>query len=72
MVGATYTLVTRIGGIEAESERRPTQASDRVKVIEGFLRQHPEFINFARNQSLSQFAEQVDPFVFVPRGAQKS
>jgi alpha-glucosidase (family GH31 glycosyl hydrolase) len=61
-----------IGGIEAESELRPTQASDRVKVIEGFLRQYPEFINFARNQSLSQFAEQVDPFVFVPRGAQKS
>ena len=72
IVSATYKLVTRIDGIEAEGASRSITISDRVKVIEGFLREkYPEFKNFARKESLSQFAEQVDRFVFVPPGAQK-
>jgi hypothetical protein len=44
-----------------------------VKVIEGFLREkYPEFSNFARKESLYRFAEQIDRFVSVPPGAQKT
>lgn len=73
LVGATYVLVTRIDGIDEKDGLRVAQISYRVKTIESFLKdKYPDFANFARKESLYHFAQQIDRFVFVPPGAQRT
>lgn len=70
---ATLWIVHTLDAIDAKSDVRATEISDRLKVIEGFLREkYPEFSNFARKESLSRFDKEIARLIVIPADAQRS
>src|SRR5260370_37809649 len=71
--GATFWMVHNIDAIDAKDEVRAAEIFDRLRVIEGFLREKvPDVKNFARKESLSSFDKEVTRLFIIPPDAQRS